>query len=130
MDLCAYLSPRGKRFVACRTYQNSFNAKPYFDPEELFSLVLDCNGGCNELYESHSLEGWSGVSCNACGSDNQAGFNGEVAIHFPGLEGLDKPIVWVFPQILVCVKCGASQFAIPNDELSVLRNESGLSEVA
>ena len=81
-------------------------------------------------YISHSLEGWSGVSCNTFGSDNQASFNGEVAIHFPGLEGLDKPIVWVFPQILVCVKCGASQFAIPKDELSVLRSQSGLSEVA
>jgi hypothetical protein len=79
---------------------------------------------------SHSLVGWSGVPCNVCGSDNQASFNGEVAIHFPGLEGLDKPIVWVFPQILVCVKCGASQFAIPKDKLLVLRNESGLSEVA
>jgi len=81
-------------------------------------------------YISHSLEGWSGVSCNTFGSDNQASFNGEVAIHFPGLEGLDKPIVWVYPQILVCVKCGASQFAIPKDELSVLRSQSGLSEVA
>jgi hypothetical protein len=43
-----------------------------------------------------------------------------IAIHFPGLQGLDKPIVWVFPKLLVCLNCGAAQFAIPESELSVL----------
>ena len=39
-------------------------------------------------------------------SANQRTFNGEIAIHFPGLEGLGKPIVWVFPKVLVCLICG------------------------
>ena len=47
-------------------------------------------------------------------------FNGEIAIHFPGLEGLDKPIVWVFPKLLVCLNCGFTEFAIPETELRQL----------
>ena len=43
--------------------------------------------------------------------------NGEIAIHFPGLEGLDKPIVWVFPKLLVCLNCGFAEFAIPEAEV-------------
>ncbi len=57
------------------------------------------------------------MSCKSCQSDNQYKFNGEVAIHFPGLQGLDKPIVWVFPQILVCLKCGFTEFVVPETEL-------------
>ena len=55
-----------------------------------------------------------------CASDNQNAFSGEVAIHFPGLKGLDKPIVWVFPQLAVCLKCGFTEFTVPERELSVL----------
>ena len=40
-------------------------------------------------------------SCRSCQSANQSTFNGEIAIHYPGLEGLDKPIVWVFPVLRV-----------------------------
>ena len=47
-------------------------------------------------------------------------FNGEIAIHFPGLEGLKKPIVWVFPKLLVCLDCGFTEFEIPEAELRQL----------
>jgi hypothetical protein len=47
-------------------------------------------------------------------------FNGEIAIHFRGLEGLDKPIVWVFPKIAVCLNCGFAEFIVPERELQVL----------
>ena len=57
------------------------------------------------------------MSCKSCQSENQLYFNGEVAIHFPGLEGLDKPIVWVFPKLLVCLNCGFTEFAIPETEV-------------
>ena len=43
------------------------------------------------------------MTCKRCHSDKQGVFNGEFAIHFRGLEGLDKPIVWVFPKIVVCL---------------------------
>jgi hypothetical protein len=60
------------------------------------------------------------MSCKQCGSDNPGRFNGEVAIHFPGLDGLDKPIVWVFPKLAVCLDCGFAEFTVPHRELSVL----------
>ena len=60
------------------------------------------------------------AGCAFCGSVNQQRFTGEIAIHFPGLKGIDKPIVWVFPEILVCLDCGHSVFAVPETELPVL----------
>lgn len=60
------------------------------------------------------------MACKRCASENQQGFSGEVAIHFPGLQGLDKPIVWVFPKLMVCLDCGLTQFTVPEEELSVL----------
>jgi len=60
------------------------------------------------------------MACKGCGSDRQSVFNGEIAIHFRGLEGLDKPIVWVFPKVVVCLLCGFTEFTVPERELQVL----------
>ena len=60
------------------------------------------------------------MGCKSCGSENRQEFNGEVAVHFKGLEGLDKPVVWVFPKLFVCLNCGVAEFPIPNDQLRVL----------
>jgi len=62
----------------------------------------------------------SNSHCRSCQSANQSTFNGEIAIHFPGLDGLDKPIVWVFPELLVCLHCGFAEFTVPERELQVL----------
>jgi hypothetical protein len=62
----------------------------------------------------------SSSCCKSCKSDNQSTFNGEIAIHFRGIEGLDEPIVWVFPKLLVCLNCGFAGFTLPERELSVL----------
>lgn len=59
--------------------------------------------------------------CVSCESENQKEFTSEVAIHFPGLAGLNKPIVWVFPAISVCLDCGLARFTVPERELEVLR---------
>ena len=60
------------------------------------------------------------MTCKACHSDKQRVFNGEIAIHFPGLAGLDKPIVWMFPKLAVCSHCGFTEFTVPERELTVL----------
>ena len=49
--------------------------------------------------------------------ENQRTLNGEIAIHFSGLKGLDKPIVWVYPKLLACMNCGFTEFAIPETDL-------------
>jgi len=58
--------------------------------------------------------------CSVCGSGNQAEFPSEMALHFSGLENLDEPHVFIFPKILVCLKCGAAKFTIPQSELMLL----------
>jgi hypothetical protein len=58
--------------------------------------------------------------CKRCAFDNQDTFKGEIAIHFPGLKGLDKPTVWVFPKLAVCLECGFTAFTVPERELRVL----------
>lgn len=59
--------------------------------------------------------------CKGCHSDTQRVFNGEIAIHFRGLEGLNNPIVWVFPELVVCLHCGLTAFTVPERELQVLQ---------
>ena len=39
-----------------------------------------------------------------------------MGIHFMGLRNLDKPTVWLFPRLLVCMDCGFAEFNIPEDE--------------
>ena len=60
------------------------------------------------------------ADCKSCAGLNLKTFNSEVAIHFPGLNGLNKPIVWVFPKIAVCLNCGFTEFLVPEGELRVL----------
>jgi hypothetical protein len=47
-------------------------------------------------------------------------------IHFPGLEGLDNPPVWIFPEIIVCLQCGFAEFSVPENELRKLAKEARL----
>ena len=70
------------------------------------------------------------MACRSCKSENQSNFNGEIAIHFPGLKGLNKPIVWVFPKLVGCLDCGFTECVIPETELRVLREETAQSRTA
>jgi hypothetical protein len=70
------------------------------------------------------------MACRFCGSIKQTEFGAEIAIHFPGLKGLDKPIVWVFPKLLVCLDCGFTEFAVPETESRILREETVQSRTA
>jgi hypothetical protein len=60
------------------------------------------------------------MRCVLCGSENQAEFCAELNIHFSGLDGVDKPAVLVFPKLQVCFACGATLFAVPENELREL----------
>ena len=70
------------------------------------------------------------MSCKSCHSLNQSHFGGEMGIHFLGLRNLDKPTVWVFPQLLVCMDCGFAEFMVPQSEreqLSILSLDQEMS---
>jgi hypothetical protein len=60
------------------------------------------------------------MPCKSCGSANQKKFIGEMGIRSPGLKNIDKPIVWVFPELIVCLNCGTAEFVVPEAELRVL----------
>jgi len=55
-----------------------------------------------------------------CSSKNQRKLNAELALHFPGRKGLDKPIVWAFPEMLVCLNCGFAVCALADAPLKEL----------
>jgi hypothetical protein len=57
------------------------------------------------------------MRCKSCGSVNLKKFIGEMGIRSPGLENIDKPAVWVFPVLIVCLDCGIAEFAVPEAEL-------------
>lgn len=65
------------------------------------------------------------MSCKHSHSENPRIFNGEVAIHFPGLEGLDKPVVLVFLKLLICLNCGFTEFVVSKTELQRLVDSDG-----
>jgi hypothetical protein len=60
------------------------------------------------------------MPCKSCGSLNQNRFTAEIAIHSPGLKNLAEPVVWVFPEIFVCLDCGKAEFTVPEAELRLL----------
>jgi hypothetical protein len=57
------------------------------------------------------------MACKSCQSQNQRDLKAEIGIHFPGRKGLGKPLVLVSPQLLVCLDCGFTEFAIPETEI-------------
>lgn len=58
--------------------------------------------------------------CKSCQSLHLNIFNSEIAVHFSGIAGLKKPIVWTFPKLIVCMDCGFTEFRLPERELRVL----------
>ena len=63
------------------------------------------------------------MKCKSCGSLRRRKFTAEMGIHFPGLKNIDKPVVWVFPELVVCLDCGISEFAMPETELGLLAKD-------
>jgi hypothetical protein len=64
--------------------------------------------------------------CGSCHSGNQAEFTAEMIIHFSGLRYIDNPGVWAFPSVSICLDCGIAQFTLPETELRLLREPSGV----
>jgi hypothetical protein len=57
------------------------------------------------------------MSCKSCSSDNLQYFQTEIAVH---VKDKRSPHVFVFPEILVCLKCGFSELVIEEDKLRVV----------
>jgi len=69
------------------------------------------------------------MRCRSCSASPEVQtFSAEVALHFQGLDGLNKPIVWVFPKVLVCLNCGFAEFAVPDQHVKTLREPDSLDD--
>jgi hypothetical protein len=68
------------------------------------------------------------MNCTSCQSNNQAELASEMMLHFSGLLNIDHPGIPVFPNVLVCLDCGASLFAIPQAELTLLASRAAISD--
>ena len=68
------------------------------------------------------------MSCKSCESESQKEFRTEIAIH---LADRNKPLVFIFPKLLVCLNCGnaaiGEEFSIPRDELVLLSRPAAAS---
>ncbi len=60
------------------------------------------------------------MSCRSCQSEKRGSFGSEINIHFPGIQGIHKPSIMVFPQLVVCLDCGLTEFDMPKNELRLL----------
>ncbi len=68
------------------------------------------------------------MSCLQCASNFQGEFAAEMIIHFSGLKNLNKPGIWAFPKLLVCLDCGFSWFTVEKTELTLLANRPSEAE--
>ena len=64
------------------------------------------------------------MSCVQCASNNEAEFPTELVFHFFGLQGLDKPGIFLYPKILVCLHCGFSWFTTSAAEKALLAKDA------
>ncbi len=67
------------------------------------------------------------MSCSSCASLNEKEFTAEMMIHSSGLKHIEDPGVLAFPQVSICLDCGASRFTTPGAELRVLREGTAAS---
>ena len=56
--------------------------------------------------------------CPSCRSVKQAEFTAEMIVHSPGLKNIDRPGVWLFPELLVCLDCGFCRFTVSEAALA------------
>ena len=61
-----------------------------------------------------------GAACPSCGLVNQSRFPVPGRDGHPFSRPENKPTVWVFPEVLVWLDCGVSEFTVPETELRVL----------
>jgi len=50
-----------------------------------------------------------------------------MCIHLSGLKNIDMPVVWVFPEVVVCLDCGLAEFAVLEAELRQLQQSDSIA---
>jgi hypothetical protein len=60
------------------------------------------------------------MTCRLCDQTISVNSARSLNFHFPGDEGLDKPTVWIFPEVVVCLDCALAELTVPEAELRTL----------
>ena len=109
-------------------FRRSDRAERRIAPRVFEEPILDYSMRCNYsrfgmlVASPEHQRGLLIMHCQSCHSANQTAYPAEVNIHFPGLDGLEKPSVFVFPRLLVCLDCGYTQFTLSNIQLLQLKD--------
>jgi hypothetical protein len=73
------------------------------------------------------------VSCPTCGFKREE-FSTEMVVHPYGLKNVSNPGILIVQKVLVCSRCGLSEFTVPKGELVLLtatvRNEQYITAEA
>jgi hypothetical protein len=64
------------------------------------------------------------MPCKKCGSEHQAEYGSEINVHSSAGNDLDKEALLVFPKLLVCLKCGFTEFTLSESELPLLTDRA------
>lgn len=64
------------------------------------------------------------MPCKKCGSDHLAEYGSEINLHSPLNDDLDKQALLLFPKLLVCLKCGFTEFTLSESELPLLSDRT------
>jgi hypothetical protein len=61
--------------------------------------------------------------CKVCGSTIAKEMRSEMALHFNGIENLQKPHVFVFASVRICLQCGFAEFVIEESQLALIKQD-------
>jgi len=50
-----------------------------------------------------------------------------MAIHHPGIENIDTPALFIFPELVLCLVCGFAEFSVNKNELRFLQKGKAAS---
>jgi len=70
------------------------------------------------------------MGCRFCNSTDVRVFTAEMNIHFPGPENINKPSVFVFPSVTICLNCGCADFVVHGEPLQELKNIATKSDAS
>jgi hypothetical protein len=59
--------------------------------------------------------------CKDCASTHLTVLDAEANIHFRGLKALNKPAIFIFSKLVVCLGCGLTQFKLEGQQVELLR---------
>jgi hypothetical protein len=64
------------------------------------------------------------MPCKKCGSEHQAEYGSEINLHSGVQADLDNQALLLFPKLLVCLKCGFTEFTLSESELPLLTDRA------